>query len=120
MVFFLHSLKLLFYLVEKAKAKGFSLYTGRIGFIVETHDKEYFSGLTLGLLGNAIGTIACGYAIKFALPKLADTAETLCTGKLEQTFLQTLIRGVFCGEEGGHGHADSGPPGVRPRSADQV
>ena len=77
--------------------KGYSLYTGRIGFIVETHDKEYFSGLTLGLLGNAIGTVACGYAVKFALPKLAETALTLCTGKLEQTFLQTLIRGIFCG-----------------------
>ena len=77
--------------------KGYSLYTGRIGFIVETHDKEYFGGLTLGLLGNAIGTVGCGYAIRLALPKLGEAAETLCTGKLDQTFLQTLIRGIFCG-----------------------
>ena len=77
--------------------KGFSLYTGRIGFIVELHDKEYFGNLTLGLFGNAVGTVACGYAIRLALPKLGEAAQTLCTGKLDQTFLQTLIRGIFCG-----------------------
>ena len=77
--------------------KGYSLYTGRIGFIVETHDKEYFGGLTLGLLGNAIGTACCGYAIRLALPKLGEAAQMLCTGKLDQSFAQTLIRGVFCG-----------------------
>ena len=77
--------------------KGYSLYTGRIGFIVETHDKEYFGGLTLGLLGNAIGTAGCGYAIRLALPKLGEAAQTLCTGKLDQSFAQTLIRGIFCG-----------------------
>ncbi len=77
--------------------KGYSLYTGRIGFIVETHNKEYFGGLTLGLLGNAIGTVACGYAIRYALPKLGDTAQALCEGKLGQSFPQTLIRGLFCG-----------------------
>ncbi len=77
--------------------KGYSLYTGRIGFIVESHDKEYFGGLTLGLLGNAIGTVACGYAVRFAIPKLGEAAEALCTGKLDQNFAQTLIRGLFCG-----------------------
>ncbi|MBQ3869647.1 MAG: formate/nitrite transporter family protein, partial [Clostridia bacterium] len=77
--------------------KGYSLYTGRIGFIIESHDKEYFGGLTLGLLGNAIGTVACGYAVRFAIPKLGEAAEALCTGKLDQSFAQTLIRGLFCG-----------------------
>ncbi len=77
--------------------KSYSLYTGRIGFVVETHDKEYFGGLTLGLLGNAVGTVICGYAVRFALPKLGEAAEILCSGKLAQTFPQTLIRGIFCG-----------------------
>ena len=77
--------------------KGYSLFTGKIGFIPEKHDKEAVSVLLLGLLGNAIGTIGCGYAIRLALPKLGEAAETLCTGKLDQTFVQTLIRGIFCG-----------------------
>ena len=78
--------------------KGYSLYTGRIGFVTETHDKEYFSGLLLGLLGNAVGTIAGGYAIRAALPKLGAAAAALCQTKLDtQTFPMTLLRGVFCG-----------------------
>ncbi len=77
--------------------KGYSLYTGKIGFIPEKHDKEAFSVLLLGLLGNLIGTVACGYAIRYALPALGETAEKICSLKLEQTLPQTLIRGLFCG-----------------------
>lgn len=77
--------------------KGYSLYTGKIGFIPEKHDKEAFSVLLLGLLGNLIGTVICGYAIRYALPALGDTAEKICTLKLEQSFPQTVIRGIFCG-----------------------
>ncbi|MBQ5995131.1 MAG: formate/nitrite transporter family protein [Clostridia bacterium] len=77
--------------------KGYSLYTGKIGFIPEKHDKEAFSVLLLGLFGNLIGTVVCGYAIRFALPALGDTAEKICSLKLELTLPQTFIRGVFCG-----------------------
>lgn len=77
--------------------KGYSLYTGKIGFIPEKHDKEAFSVLLLGLLGNLIGTVACGYAIRYALPALGETAEKICSLKLEQALPQTLIRGLFCG-----------------------
>ena len=77
--------------------KGYSLYTGRIGFIVESHDKEYFGGLTLGLLGNAIGTVLCGYAVRFAIPNSGAAAEALYAAKIAQSFPQTLIRGIFCG-----------------------
>ena len=77
--------------------KGYSLYTGKIGFIPEKHDKEAFSVLLLGLLGNAIATILCGYLIRFGLPALGDTAAAIYAKKLDQTFLQTLIRGFFCG-----------------------
>ncbi len=77
--------------------KGYSLYTGKIGFIPEKHGKEEFSVLLLGLLGNAVGTTVCGYAIKYALPKLSETAQTICSAKLEQSFGSTLIRGIFCG-----------------------
>ena len=77
--------------------KGYSLYTGKIGFIPEAHGKEEISVLLLGLLGNAIGTVLCGLAIRYALPSLGETAETVCTLKLDQPFLSTLIRGIFCG-----------------------
>ena len=40
--------------------KGYSLFTGKVGFIPEKHGKEEFSVLLLGLLGNAIGTVLGG------------------------------------------------------------
>lgn len=77
--------------------KGYSLYTGKIGYIAEKRGKEEFSVLFLGLLGNLTGTVAGGYAIRYAVPKLGEAAEALCTGKLGQIWWQTLVRGIFCG-----------------------
>ena len=76
---------------------GFSLYTGKIGFLVASHTKNDVSVLLLGLLGNLIGTVIMGYLAAIALPALKDSAFTICSVKLSQTFVQTLIRGFFCG-----------------------
>ena len=78
--------------------KGYSLFTGKIGFIPEKHDKEAISVLLLGLLGNAIGTVAFGWLLRVAIPSIGAAAETLCQGKLDnQALWQTLVRGVMCG-----------------------
>lgn len=77
--------------------KGYSLYTGKICYMAEKHDKEAFSVLLLGLLGNLVGTVVCGYAIRYAMPAIGDTAEKICTAKLTQAFPGTLIRAIFCG-----------------------
>ena len=76
---------------------GYSLYTGKVGFIPEKHDKEAFSVLFLGLLGNTIGTILCGWILRSAIASYGETANVICTAKLSQTFWSTLIRGTFCG-----------------------
>ena len=77
--------------------KGYSLYTGKIGFIPEKHDREAFSILLWGLLGNVIATALCGLAVRYAIPNLEAVAVTACAGKLTQAWWQTLIRGTFCG-----------------------
>ena len=77
--------------------KGYSLYTGKIGFIPEKHDREAFSILLWGLLGNIIATVVCGLAVRYAIPNLGGVAEAICGGKLAQSWWQTLIRGIFCG-----------------------
>ena len=77
--------------------KGYSLFTGRIGFAIRDRSKDYFAGLLLGLVGNAVGTAAGGAAIRLALPSLIEKAQASCAARLEQTFWQTLIRAVFCG-----------------------
>lgn len=77
--------------------KGFSLFTGKVGYIVESHKKEDWSTLLLGLLGNLLGTFICGVAIRYAFSSYGNLAEQLCLAKLEQPVLAALIRAVFCG-----------------------
>ncbi len=77
--------------------KGYSLFTGKIGFIPEKHDKEAWSVLLLGLLGNAAATVIGGYAVRYAIPNLGTAAEIICNTKLTQTAPQTFIRALFCG-----------------------
>ncbi len=77
--------------------KGYSLYTGKIGYIPEKHDKEAFSVLLLGLLGNAIGVTAGGMAIGHNMTALRDKATAICTAKLDQIPLETLVRAMGCG-----------------------
>lgn len=78
--------------------KDYSLFTGKIGYIITEHKKENFSVLLLGLLGNAIAVIIFGLAISYAVPSLSETAKVICEAKLsDQNILQTFIRGVMCG-----------------------
>ena len=78
--------------------KGYGLFTGKVGFMPEKYDRDAWEVLLAALLGNAIGTFACGYAVRFGMPALGNAAEILCQGKLDsQSFPQTLLRAVFCG-----------------------
>ncbi|MBE5757081.1 MAG: formate/nitrite transporter family protein [Clostridiales bacterium] len=78
--------------------KGFNLFTGKIGLIVNDHSKSAVSTLLLGLLGNLVGMFVFGTALTYAIPSMHVTAEALCLGKLaNQELWQTLIRAVFCG-----------------------
>ena len=77
--------------------RGYSLYTGKIGFMAESHTKSDFSALGFGLLGNIIGTLGCGLALSYAFPNIHTKAAAMCDARLAQAFPVTLIRAVFCG-----------------------
>ena len=77
--------------------KGYSLFTGKIGFIPESHTKEDLSVLFLGLLGNAVSTVLLGLAVSYALPAAGAAAAAICEARLSQEALQTFIRAFFCG-----------------------
>ena len=77
--------------------KGYALFTGKAGFIVEKHGKAEVSELLLALLGNLFGTVICGYAIRYAIPTMGEAAKVLCDAKLTQALPSTLIRALFCG-----------------------
>lgn len=76
---------------------GFSLYTGKVGFLLREHSPRALAQVYLGLLGNLLGTLLFGRLMALALPALAQTSYALCTAKLEQTAIQTLLRALFCG-----------------------
>lgn len=77
--------------------KGYSLFTGKIGFIPEKHGKEEISVLLLGFLGNVIATVIGGLAIRYAIGNVGEIAEVVCNAKLTQTVFETFIRAIFCG-----------------------
>lgn len=77
--------------------KGYSLFTGKVGFLPEKHGKEDVSVLLLGLLGNAIATCALGYLLGLAMPNLREAAVISYNAKLAQEWYQTLVRAAFCG-----------------------
>lgn len=77
--------------------KGYYLFTGKVGYLVESHKKDDFVAMFSGLAGNAIATAVCGIAIRYAIPTSAEVAEKICEAKLGQATPQTLIRAIFCG-----------------------
>ncbi len=77
--------------------KGYSLFTGKVGFMLENANKDGFATLLLGLLGNAIGTVGGGFAVKYAVPSVIGAANTVCEAKLTQSVGQVIVRAIFCG-----------------------
>ncbi len=77
--------------------KGYSLYTGKIGLLFEKHSKDDILVLVFGLLGNGVASLVVGYLLGYAIPQLHDAALSVCTAKLEQGYLSSFIRAVFCG-----------------------
>lgn len=75
----------------------FSLFTGKIGYIVENFNKEHFLLCIACLIGNVVGTLVIGTIAKLGLPELEMKAGMLVADKLTQTPIQTIIRALFCG-----------------------
>ena len=73
------------------------MFTGKIGDLANDFSKKNILDLTIGLAFNLIVTFLLGLLISFAIPNLTEKAYIMCTAKLEQTFLITFIRAIFCG-----------------------
>ena len=76
---------------------GYYLFTGKIGYLANDFSKKNILNLTVGLAVNLIVTFLLGMLISFVFPALPQKAYIMCTAKLEQTFLITFIRAIFCG-----------------------
>ncbi len=77
--------------------RNYSLFTGKIGFILNDFSVYKSLDLFYCLLGNVTGAIISGIAIRSSFINLHQISLVICSGKLEQSTLQTFIRAVFCG-----------------------
>ena len=77
--------------------KGYSLFTGKVGYLAESCKKQDISIVLTALLGNLIGTFLFGLMVSYALPNLQEKAFAICSAKLTQTVPVAFIRAIFCG-----------------------
>jgi len=79
-------------------AFGLNLYTGKIGYVIDNKPK-YLIELLITLIGNVIGTVACGYLLFLSRigDKLRNAASVICEVKLNDNLLSIFILAIFCG-----------------------
>lgn len=75
----------------------FSLFTGKIGYIIESFNKEHLLLCIACLIGNVLGCFVLGTIAKIGMPYLETKAMVLFAPKLQQTEIQTIIRSFLCG-----------------------
>ena len=77
---------------------GFGLFTGRVGFVPDNFSGRELCGLSMTLIGNAIGTFAIGSLVYHLIPEtLGAAALVSVVGKVSAPFGATLLRAVLCG-----------------------
>lgn len=74
-----------------------SLYTGKVGYMAESHTKKDFLGLLGCLLGNLTGCVGFGFISSLVFTKQAEAARIICEAKLAQSIPEALIKAFFCG-----------------------
>ena len=70
------------------------LYTGKIGFVINNHNKKDLADLGLMLIGNIIGTICMGL-IPFNLD--SEKIETIINNKMALNIPLIFINAFMCG-----------------------
>ncbi len=77
---------------------GFSLYTGKIGYIIGSK-KSYYKELLITLLGNFVGTLICAVLIRqtrYAVP-LIKKANNIIMLKTNDSYISVFILSILCG-----------------------
>ncbi len=77
--------------------QGLYLFTGKIGYLANTHDKKSVIDVLLTLLGNGLGTLVCGLAVGYIKPGYRDVAAAMCQSKLMLSLGQAFVAAIFCG-----------------------
>ena len=77
---------------------GLGLFTGRVGFVPDNFSRAELCGLSMTLIGNAIGTFLVGSLVYHAIPEtLGAAALVSVAGKIAAPWYASLLRAVLCG-----------------------
>lgn len=77
--------------------KGYALFTGRVGYLIDSHKSTDILRLSVILVGNILMAIFMGMIISTTLPGVQNVAIQICNNKLGQSLLSAILRGFLCG-----------------------
>lgn len=75
--------------------KKYNLFTGKVGYLVS--HRTTWKEVVITLVANILGVVLTGVLLASCLPELSDKALLLVHGKLEQDYVETFGRALFCG-----------------------
>ena len=78
---------------------SFSLYTGRIAYIIDNHKPSYIVELLEMLLGNTIACVVLGLITRALriYPTMEDTLSSVCGAKNNDNILSLFFLAFLCG-----------------------
>lgn len=71
-----------------------NLFTGKAGFLGKSDYPYLFYNI---LFGNLIGVSFVALLLQLADYNVSETANNIINGRIESSYLATLIKGIFCG-----------------------
>ncbi len=75
----------------------FSLFTSKIGGVLEDFTVNKFLRVLCCLLGNITGCVIFGLIASLVSQELISSSVAICQKKLTQPIISTIVRGFFCG-----------------------
>lgn len=76
---------------------GFHLYTGKIGYILDTPALSAVLDNVTVWLGNLAGAVMLGLLTRWTKPELLAKAQNMCSAKLTQGIGRATLMAILCG-----------------------
>lgn len=76
---------------------GLYLFTGKVGYLVNSHKPQDILSVVAGLFGNAVGCWIAAAGVRICSPAVIETAQALVEPKLTKSPAYAVIAGIFCG-----------------------
>ncbi len=73
-----------------------NLYTGKCCFI-PSNAKSYLPICLVAFIGNLIGTVLVGYALRLTNLDIINRAAQVLSPKLSHSYIETFVLAIFCG-----------------------